>query len=250
MLFKSTFIAAALAVLATLSATEAHVGLRVPCARGTTNKACKLVGGEKAIDYDTPSPIANSKQILVSSLKKGWKSAGLCKHTDKNSMVKTKPTLKAGKTIATEYETNDPHYKYKGGHCQWALSYDNGKHYVVFQDKLNTCFKGAKKSQGSKMATFKINVKIPSSAPAGNAIFLWIFYNEEGNREIYTACSDVKITNSSKNRKFSGVEPFIANFGPSKFGTKALPDYQGLYSSSVMKNFTQRKKITITAPKA
>ncbi|KAG0239430.1 hypothetical protein B0O80DRAFT_505824 [Mortierella sp. GBAus27b] len=255
MLFKSSFVAAAVASLAVLSltpTTEAHVGLRLPCPRGSNNrsKECELVGGLKAVDWNTPSPIANSKQVLVNSLKPGWKKAGLCKHTSKDKFVKKRPVIQAGKTLKTEYETNDPHLgrdaKNKGGHCQWALSYDKGKTFVVFQTKLTNCFAGSKKN-----SRWWINVNIPKNTPPGDAIFLWTYYNEIGNRELYTACSDVKIKSSYTGRKFSGLEPFIANFGPkSQFGAVTLAHGDGLYAKSVYDHFKNRRKITITAPKA
>lgn len=233
MLFKSSILAAAVACLSVISVAEAHVGIQRPCPRGSNDyKNCKLNGGQSAVDWDTPSPIANSMKGYLDGMK-----GGLCKHTNKKTFVTKRTTITAGKTLTTQYEINDPHNGKGGGHCQWALSYDGGKTFAVIHDKLNNCFKGAK-----KLSTYKISFKVPSNVPKGNAIFLWVFYNEIGNRELYTSCSDVTVSSSSK--KYTSVAPFIANRSKST----ELKDGKNLYAKAVLDKFKQRKKVTIKSP--
>ncbi|KAI8363590.1 hypothetical protein B0O80DRAFT_434033 [Mortierella sp. GBAus27b] len=243
MLFKSSFIAAAAACITLLSVattTEAHVGLKIPCVRDSNNKECGLKYYN--IDYNTAAPIGVYTQKFKDT------KDGLCKH--KPASYNKRTTYSAGQSIDTKYDVDAAH---GGGHCQWALSYDKGKTWVVFQTILKKCLVTKKKNH----ETETIKVTIPKDAPAGDAIFMWMWNNKEGNRELYTGCADVKIKSSSKNRKFTGLEPFVANFGQSNSDKSAknnkyhyLPENNDIDSKTQLKKFDDRKKITITAPRA
>jgi hypothetical protein len=74
-------------------------------------------------------------------------------------------TFKAGQTIQTKYSVGAPH---GGGHCQWALSYDNGKTWVVIKTMIRECLRGAQ-------AGYSVPVQIPANAPSGKATFMWLW---------------------------------------------------------------------------
>ncbi|KAI9142572.1 hypothetical protein BKA69DRAFT_1174309 [Paraphysoderma sedebokerense] len=94
---------------------------------------------------------------------------------------KSVATLKPGQVINTEFTGPATH---KGGHCQFALSY-NDKDFVVIRTVLNECFTGR---EGLRMP-----VTLPPNAPGGKATFAWTWVNSEGNREYYMNCADVTI---------------------------------------------------------
>ncbi|KAG0333556.1 hypothetical protein BG005_005116, partial [Podila minutissima] len=112
MLFKSTIIVAAIAAFAAL--TEAHVSMRSPCPRYGPYAGCSAPPAGQSVDYDITAPIGTDGSI----------GQPICKRT----VPQTKRTVfKAGQNIKTEYQVGAAH---GGGHCQWALSYDNGKTWV------------------------------------------------------------------------------------------------------------------------
>ncbi|KAG0221941.1 hypothetical protein BGX31_009461 [Mortierella sp. GBA43] len=233
MLFKSTFVAAILASIAVFSVAEAHVSLKSPCPRGST-----FCEPEQFKDYDSNSPVGTYDTMAIQPVN------GICKHKASGAL---KPqNIQAGSNLATQYAIGAAH---GGGHCQWALSYDQGKTWVVFQTMLTKCLANVSGSSTT------INVKIPATAPSGQAIFAWLWNNKIGNREFYTSCADVNIQGSTS-RKFSGVEPFIANFGEQAADTKAkngqlhfLPEGDSMSAAVQLKKYSLRKKITITVPK-
>ncbi|RFU30208.1 hypothetical protein B7463_g6119, partial [Scytalidium lignicola] len=76
-----------------------------------------------------------------------------------------------------------------GGSCQIALSYDKGTSFTVIHSYIGSC-----------PIAFgqQFNFNVPSDAPAGNAMFAWVWYNVIGNREIYMDCASVTINAGSK----------------------------------------------------
>lgn len=68
-------------------------------------------------------------------------------------------------------------------------------------------------ADASNGVTYKMPFKIPAGAPSGKAILNLIWNNNEGNREMYSSCSDVVISGSNGG-SLSGVAPLIANYGP------------------------------------
>jgi hypothetical protein len=56
-----------------------------------------------------------------------------------------------------------------------------------------------------------LDVKIPSEAPNGEALFAWSWFNQLGNREMYQNCAVVTITNGGSG--LTGPAPFVANVG-------------------------------------
>ncbi|KAG0255125.1 hypothetical protein BG011_005317 [Mortierella polycephala] len=223
MLFKTTFIAATLACFAALT-VEAHVSMEKPCPRYGPFAGCSAPPKGKSVDYDITSPIGTY----------GTKNAPICKNTG----TQTKRTiLKAGQTLKTEYKIGAAH---GGGHCQWALSYDNGKTWVVFQTLIRNCLKGV--PNGGK---YSVNVKIPKNAPSGKAIFQWLWNNAIGNRELYSNCVDVEIRGKNGG-SLTGVAPLIANYGPK---STYIGEFPGAKDNDNHKAFDKRKKITVRVPK-
>ncbi|KAF9407860.1 hypothetical protein BGZ94_002542, partial [Podila epigama] len=127
-----------------------------------------------------------------------------------------------------------------GGHCQWALSYDNGKTWVVIQTLLRDCLRNIPNG-----GNYSVNVKIPSNAPSGKAVFQWIWNNAVGNRELYSNCVDIEIKGKNGG-SITGVVPLYANYGPNsvKIGEFPRPNDNDNRAA-----FSKRKAITIKVPK-
>ncbi|KAF9994925.1 hypothetical protein BGZ65_009438, partial [Modicella reniformis] len=151
---------AAVACMTVLSTAEGHVSLLSPCPRKGPYKGCQAPSSGQP-DYDITAPIGVY-----------------------------------GETIKTTYQIGASH---GGGHCQWALSYDQGKTWVVFQTLIRKCLQNVPK--GGK---YSVNVKIPDGAPSGDAIFMWLWNNAIGNRELYSNCVDVQIKGTNGGT-FTGV---------------------------------------------
>ncbi|KAG0084697.1 hypothetical protein BGZ92_009643 [Podila epicladia] len=133
----------------------------------------------------------------------------ICKHP--SSFAGTRPTFQAGQTVAAQMD-----------------------------DYFQTCLSNA--TQGT---TFTLPFKIPANAPSGNAIINWIWNNNEGNRELYSSCSDVVIQGANGG-SLSGVKPLFANYGPNSpfIQEKALAN--GNWGKAF---FDARPPITITVPR-
>ncbi|KAG9326146.1 hypothetical protein KVV02_005651 [Mortierella alpina] len=221
MLFtKTTFFVAALACISALT-VDAHVAIRKPCPRNGPFAGCpKPSRGEP--DYDITAPIGTHDDV----------KQPICK----TSMVQTKRTImKAGQTIKTEYQVGAAH---GGGHCQWALSYDNGKTWVVFQTLIRDCLKGVPNG-----GNYSVNVKIPKDAPSGKAIFQWIWNNAVGNRELYSNCVDVEIQ-GKKNGAIKGVVPLFANYGKKSL---LIDEFPRANDKDAHEAYAKRKAITVRA---
>ncbi|KAF9198895.1 hypothetical protein BGZ49_000168 [Haplosporangium sp. Z 27] len=199
---------------------QAHVGLSTPCGRYQPAAGCPAPPAGQSIDYNINAPIGTHDSIVQP----------ICKHTVPYT---TRTSYKAGETIETAYSVGAPH---GGGHCQWALSYDKGQTWVVIQTEIRTCLQTA---VGGK--PFNIKVTIPKDAPAGPATFQWIWNNAIGNRELYSNCADIEITNS-KSTSLTGVEPLFANYGPKSV---LIPEFPTASDPDGSAAFKTRKPITI-----
>ncbi|KAF9379068.1 hypothetical protein CPB97_009200 [Podila verticillata] len=224
---KSIFASAAVLFSALAVMTEAHVSFRFPCPRRGPYWECPQPGPNdwNLVDYDIRSPMGTWGSIVSPICK--WPS----------SFDGTRPTFQAGQTVQAQMDVGAYHL---GGSCQWALSYDNGTNWVVFQDFFQNCLANA--TQGS---TFTLPFTIPANAPSGNAIVNWIWNNNEGNRELYSSCSDVVIQGTNGG-SLSGVKPLFANYGPNSpfIQEKALAN--GDWGKAF---FDARPSITVTVPK-
>ncbi|KAG0247275.1 hypothetical protein DFQ27_002303, partial [Actinomortierella ambigua] len=136
----------------------------------------------------------------------------LCKRT--TPVTGKVPTYKAGKTINVKFDIGAAH---GGGHCQFALSYDGGKRWVVIKEVIRDCLRG-----NINASTYTIPVKIPKKAPSGRVVFQWLWNNAVGNRELYSNCVDMQIEGVNGG-KFSGKEPVIINYGPNSHYVGEFP---------------------------
>ncbi|KAF9174497.1 hypothetical protein BGX21_002766 [Mortierella sp. AD011] len=220
MIMKLSVVVAALASFAAMTA-HAHVSLSSPCGRYQPGSGCPPPPAGQSVDYDIDSPIGTYES----------QDSPLCKHTIPYSH---RTVYKAGETIHTEYSVDTSHF---GGHCQYALSYDSGKTWVVIKTVIRDCLKGV--PQGGK---YTVPVQIPKDAPSGKVTFMWLWNNAEGNRELYSNCADIEIKGKDGG-KVKGVAPLIANYGHSSF---YIPEFPGANDRDGHEEFAKRKPITIT----
>ncbi|KAF3480383.1 uncharacterized protein GIQ15_05730 [Arthroderma uncinatum] len=94
--------------------------------------------------------------------------------------------------------------RHQGGSCQVSLSYDNGKTFKVINSYLGGC---------PMKDTYNFN--IPTSAPDGQALLAWSWFNLVGNREMYMNCAHVTVNGGSDSKtKFNALpDMFVANVG-------------------------------------
>jgi len=204
---------------------EAHVGLLHPCARSSPRAGCPKPSSGQKIDYDLNSPIGTYSS----------KTYPLCKNTVPS---KTRTVYKAGQSIKTDYTIGASH---GGGHCQWALSYDAGKTWVVLKTMIRGCLKGTKLGQ-----TYSVSVPLPKNAPNGKAVFMWLWNNAQGNRELYSNCADVEIRGGANGGSISGPVPLIANYGS---GSLYIPEFPLASDPDKHEAFAKRKTITVKVPR-
>ncbi|ORY01380.1 hypothetical protein K493DRAFT_209738, partial [Basidiobolus meristosporus CBS 931.73] len=89
---------------------------------------------------------------------------------------------------------------HNGGHCQFALSVDGGKTFVVLKTVMGTCL----------MDGLNYQVPIPTEIPNGEAVFAWTWINKTGNREYYMNCADITVK-GGKGNSLSGPKLLVVN---------------------------------------
>ncbi|KAF9548683.1 hypothetical protein EC957_005922 [Mortierella hygrophila] len=202
MLFKPTlFTTLALYLLAiTLTLTliptlvQAHTGLSNPCGRYQEAAGCPAPPPGQVVDVDINSPIGTNLRI----------NQPLCK-TSIPYPFSSRTIYKAGDTIQTAYSIGSAH---GGGHCQWALSYDGEKTWVVIKTMIRTCLQVTPGTE----TNYRIPVLLPKDLPSGNVTFMWLWYNAIGDRELYSNCADIRVEGSDGG-SVKGLAPLIANYG-------------------------------------
>ncbi|KAF9142852.1 hypothetical protein BGX30_002042 [Mortierella sp. GBA39] len=219
MLRKSALWIAALQLVALVA--YAHVDLITPCPRYSSAPGCPPPPPGQSIDYNTNAPISSN----------GVNIQPLCKH----SVPYAKRTVyKAGESISTGYGIDSSH---GGGHCQWALSYDREKTWVVIQTEIRTCLQGTVAGQN-----VKIPVTIPTDAPSGEATFMWAWINAVGAREFYSNCADIQV-DGMDGGSISGVELLLSNYNTT-YGL--IPEFPNPTDPDSHELFDARKPITIS----
>ncbi|KAF8947950.1 hypothetical protein BGZ47_007218 [Haplosporangium gracile] len=219
MLRKSILLISILQLAALIA--HAHVDLTTPCARYSSALGCPSPPAGQSIDYNTNAPISSG----------GINTQPLCKH----SVPYAKRTIyKAGESISTEYGIGSAH---GGGHCQWALSYDREKTWVVIQTEIRICLQGAVTGQA-----VKIPVTIPQDAPSGDVTFMWLWVNAIGVRELYSNCADIRVEGRDGG-SVNGFEPLLANYNTT-YGI--IPEFPNPTDPDDHELFDARKPITIT----
>lgn len=138
---------------------------------------------EQNVDYAMNSPLNNGFPYPCRGYPQGA-SAG---------------TYSAGSAIHVTIAGEAAH---NGGHCQFALSYDNGENFVVVKDVRNNCLIGS---------GLEFDIVIPPGAPSSdNVVFAWSWINKTGNREYYMNCADIKVQGSNRGR-LTGPKLLVAN---------------------------------------
>ncbi|KAI9226788.1 MAG: hypothetical protein DHS80DRAFT_18183, partial [Piptocephalis tieghemiana] len=120
-------------------------------------------------DYDNTSPLYDPK----------FGGSFPCRHPQPGPISMK---VMAGREITVKHGGWDHHL---GGHCQYALSYDNGNSFIVIKTITGSCLvEGINQYQ----------VLIPPNAPgAAHVVFAWGWINAEGNRQYYMNCADIRI---------------------------------------------------------
>jgi hypothetical protein len=137
-------------------------------------------------------------------------------------------TFTAGQTFTAQIVGSAPH---GGGHCQFALSYDNGKTWVVIQDHFRTC-----------PLAGNYPVTIPSTAPASDKVALaWTWINAVGNREYYMNCADIIIKNPTASTTLTGKQLLVVN----QPNTPTVPEFLGNLETGIPL-LNARPTITVT----
>ncbi|KAJ2846875.1 hypothetical protein IWW36_004136 [Coemansia brasiliensis] len=219
MLFKIGSIAAL------LGAVNAHMALTKPCPRHSPNCDVKppLPAGVSDYDYnEIKSPIPYDGVLCKSNIP--W----------------TAPveTWTAGQDVTYKFQTDGA--AHGGGHCQFSLSYDGGKTFVVIHEELRYCFfNGPSDSNTAQVTeyTFKLPAEVPNS---DNVIAAWSWVNAIGNREFYHNCADIKIQGSSSS-SYTGKQMVIANHD----GYPTIREFNGNYDTG-LEHYTNAKQITVT----
>ncbi|KAJ2672601.1 hypothetical protein IWW42_002755 [Coemansia sp. RSA 1085] len=175
-----------------------------PCPRySPTGKDCPKLPPGESLDYSMSSPLGYNEP--------------LCKHTTPWPTPAAEWT--AGQSVTVKLAPGGaPH---GGGHCQFSLSYDGGKTFVVLHEILGKCF-GQDDSQ--RDFTFTLPSGLPSSE---KAVFAWTWVNAIGNREFYMNCADISIKGSGSS--YTGKEMVIANHQ----GYPNIPEFSGNYQTGV-----------------
>ncbi|KXS09092.1 hypothetical protein M427DRAFT_141440 [Gonapodya prolifera JEL478] len=112
-------------------------------------------------------------------------------------------TYQAGSSISVTLD---------GGHCQFALFYNNGNMFVVLTTAKRECLC----AEG-----LSYTVPIPAGAPPGDAIFSWSWINAVSSCEYYQDCADVTIQGAD-GRSLMGPQLLVVNALPS---TVMVPEF-------------------------
>ncbi|KAI8321090.1 hypothetical protein GQ54DRAFT_250612, partial [Martensiomyces pterosporus] len=188
------------ASIAALAASAmAHMDMISPCPRySPQGENCPAVPAGQSLDYSMSSPLGASEP--------------LCKHT--TPFATPSATWSAGQSVTVKFAPGGaPH---GGGHCQFSLSYDGGKTFVVVHEELEHCFFNG--AADVRQYTFNLPSNLPSS---DKAVFAWTWVNAVGNREFYMNCADVAIKGTSSS--YTGKEVTIANHN----GYPTIPEFSG-----------------------
>ncbi|KAJ2720423.1 hypothetical protein GGI07_004610 [Coemansia sp. Benny D115] len=207
----------------------AHVSMRTPCVRYTPFcDTCPELPPGQSLDQNINAPIGTHEYI----------SQPLCKYTTPYGRPAAHWT--AGSTVTVDFH---PHAAvHGGGHCQFALSYDGGKTFVVIHDELKYCFTGGPSSSNSG-TQLEYSIKLPANLPSSDrVVFAWAWNNAIGNREFYMNCADVSIQGGSGLGSYSGPEMLVANYGPN---SPYIPEFNGNYETG-LDLYSNRKMITVT----
>ncbi|ORX65411.1 hypothetical protein DL89DRAFT_207678, partial [Linderina pennispora] len=130
------------------------------------------------VDYDMTTSIGSE----------GTAVSPICKHT--KPYDNPVATWTAGSTVPVKFSPGNGH---SGGHCEFSISYDGGKTFVVLKQVLKYCFYSGPANTDTP-SVLDFNVELPANLPGSNkAVFAWTWVNASGNREYYMNCADIAI---------------------------------------------------------
>ncbi|KAJ2818632.1 hypothetical protein IWW50_005749, partial [Coemansia erecta] len=201
-----------LATVAALAGSAvAHMALSDPCPRFSSNcaKSYPLPAGV-GYDYDIKSPIPYDGSLMKSTVR--WPEAA--------------PTWTAGQPVTVKFQSGGA--VHGGGHCQFSISYDNGKTSAVVHEELRYCFVNGPSSSNSAEVleyTFTLPADLPSS---DSVVFSWSWLNSIGAREFYRDDADVKIVGSSSS-SYTGKQMTVVNHS----GYPSVPEFAGNYDTGI-----------------
>ncbi|KAJ1936809.1 hypothetical protein EC988_008085, partial [Linderina pennispora] len=133
---------------------------------------------------------------------------------------------------------------HSGGHCEFSLSYDGGKTFVVVHQALKYCFFTGAPSAGGVDTVRSYTINLPANLPGTDrAVFAWTWVNAAGNREFYNGCGDIAIKGSAGS--YTGKKVTIANYGP---GYPVIPEFLGNYNTGLEYYTTNTTAVTVTGP--
>ncbi|KAJ2001516.1 hypothetical protein H4R26_004092, partial [Coemansia thaxteri] len=223
-----------LASVAALAALVAgHVSIINPCPRySPVGENCPALPPGQSLDTGS-----NAINGPISSVQLGG-TMPLCRHTTPYATPSAKWT--AGQSVTIKF--NPSAAIHSGGHCEFSMSYDNGKTFAVIHRELQYCFLGSKPASLTNTAailsyTFNLPADLPSS---DTAVFSWSWVNASGNREYYMNCADVSISGSSSG-SFTGPQMVVANYP----GYPTIPEFNGDYTTG-MQYYTNAPNITVS----
>ncbi|KAJ2706840.1 hypothetical protein FB645_001288 [Coemansia sp. IMI 203386] len=218
MLFQKSIALASL-----ISAAFAHMAMVKPCSRYTPHGDCPALPAGQSLDYSLNSPLGND--------------APLCKHTVPYDTPVESWT--AGQEITVEFDSNGG-AAHGGGHCQFSISYDEGKTFAVVHEVLKYCFvNGPTSSNTPEVLSYTFN--LPEDLPSSDkAVFAWSWVNAMGNREFYMNCADVAIEGTSDS--YTGKEMTIANHD----GFETIPEFKNDYDTG-LDLYNNAKQITVSS---
>lgn len=169
------------AVLMSAHISHAHMRMDAPVPR--RSPLSTYAQRTNTVDYDLSSPLNADGSNFP------------CKRYTAEPVVNS---YSAGGVIPVTIGGSANH---NGGHCQFAISYDNGKTWTVLLTVVRDCIK----------TQFSYQVPIPLGAPScTNCVFAWTWINASGNREYYMNCADIAIQGGTQSG-YSAPELFVAN---------------------------------------
>ncbi|KAJ2454631.1 hypothetical protein EV183_001379 [Coemansia sp. RSA 2336] len=212
-------------IAALVGTSSAHMAITQPCPRHSPNCDIKppLPPGVSDYDYNyIKNPIPYNGTLCKSDIP--W----------------TAPvaTWTAGQDVTYKFQTDGA--AHGGGHCQFSLSYDGGKTFVVIHEELQYCFFNGPSSGNTAQVTeytFKLPAEVPNS---DSVIAAWTWVNAIGNREFYMNCADIKIVGSSSS-SYTGKEIVIANHQ----GYPTIQQFNGNYETG-LEYYKNAKQVTVT----
>ncbi|KAJ2530618.1 hypothetical protein GGH20_001789 [Coemansia sp. RSA 1937] len=219
MLFKIASVAAL------VSSVAAHMAMNEPCPRFSPNCATlpQLPAGQ-SYNHNIKDPIAYDGPVFMSDVP--W--------------PQPVASWTAGQPVTVGFQADGA--AHGGGHCQFAISYNNGKTAAIVHKVMEHCFFNDPLDSNTAEVleyTFMLPANVPASS---NAQFIWIWTNAVGYRELYTGIADITITNSGGSKSYTGKSAIYPNHA----GYDTIPEFGGDYTTG-LSLYDNAPNVTITS---